>query len=322
MKFSHLKPVLMVLALGACSFIVDSQIKDMEPGPDFDPAECAVWGSVFAEQPGSLNIVQDVQALNGEGALYVYLNARGATPDATPYLMITGESIDLSEPHYYCIHEQELGGLTEGLFTAILQDDMTGVLEGNAFPYRAIMTDPFLYQILSAYRHGLTTYLSLTDLYWDGTRGARVDVPLPTRVSRLQGWVLFSESFPAVVRPGVNARICAYAVSDTGLDDIAVRYSWLGTRVIDLQDNNPVSRLTMALDFNVAAGPGQAFSVILVYLEQRNLMPETAPCGGMEDIRSCVLHEVVMDPSFIGDVLTDPDPYLIEPATRTCDIDF
>ena len=322
MKLSQMKFALLAPAVCACSFIVDSQIKDREPGPGFDPAECAVWGRILAEQPGSLNIVQDVQTLNGEGPLYMYLNARGPDPEATPYMMLTGENIDLEEPHYYCVREEDLGGLTEGLFTAVLQDDITAAMEGNAFPYRAIMTDPFLYQILSAYRSGLTTYLSLTDLFWDGARGARVDVPLTVRVSKLQCQMRFSNAFPYEVRPGVNARVCLYALAGTGIDDPWVKYSWLGTRVIDLQDHDPVADRSVTLDFNVAAMPDQAFAVILLYMEGRQLLPEEFPCGAPDDLRSCVSHDLVMDPGAVGDVMVDTDTYIIEPATRICDLTF
>jgi len=321
MKLAPLSCLLPAMLLGACSFIVDSKVKDLEPGPDFDPAECAVWGRVFLERPGDLNIVPDDSTLNGSGYLELYLYGPTETTGELRMMTLTGEDIDFADPHYYCIRHEDSNGFTEGLFTGVLMDTLTEPWTGNAYPYKAIMTDPFLYQLLIPYRAGLTTYMDLTDLFWDGTPGARVDVPLKVRISKLEGNLLFSEAFPGETRSGVSPRICAYAWTDTGMDDRYVHRSYIGSRVIDMPDHAPAAGNTYTFDFNVAALPGQEFAVFIVYVEGRAVFPPEDPCGiggTPGDNRSCFMKNVTMDPAAIGGVMSDPDPYVVEPATDTC----
>lgn len=319
MKIAALSSVLPAVILAACSFIVDSQVKDLEPGPEFDPAECAVWGRVLLERPRDLNIVPEDSSLNGAGYLELYLYTLTDTEGELRMMTLTGEDIDFADPHYYCIRHEDLNDFTEGLFTGVLMDTMTEPWTGDAYPFKAIITDPFLYQLLVAYRYRYTTYLDLTDLFWDGTRGARVDIPLKVRVSRLEGNLRFSDAFPGEIRSGVDPRICVYAWTDTGIEDPMVRRSYIGSRVIDMPDHAPTAGNTYTFDFNVAALPNQEFTVFIMYVEGGTAFPAESPCGRSGDNRSCVLKNVTMDPAAIGGVMSDPDPYFIEPALDTCD---
>ena len=312
-----------VLLCGSCTFLVRSMIDEKadavtdvtedvgEPEPEFNPEGCAIWGLIYPEDPTALAIGSD-PGLNGSGDLVLTVAAFGVTP-----LYHVENEVSIVGGHHYCVPEAEVAGFSDAVVFMTLID-FSQSLQGNYFVDKSLISSPVDYTFAVGYAYGLVTNPDLAPHFWNGERGAQVDIAARFRVSRFEGKAQFSSNFPPGQTAGLNPRLCVYPVAASGLPEPYENVT-IGSRVNDVLDSAAVANGEWDFWVNIAAQPNQEFYVYLEYVEHRDRFGDDQPCGSDEEPKYCVFRALTMDPGSIGGVMVDPNPYGIEPITGPCE---
>jgi hypothetical protein len=316
-----------VLFCCSCTFLVRSMLDEKadavtdvtedvgEPEPDFNPESCAFWGLIYPEDPVALAIdpTGSDTHLDGVGDVIV---AVGVSGDMVYH---TIPPINIGGGFYYCVSTEELSLFTDGIVYVNLID-WAESLQGNAYLYQTLLSDPVDYMLAINYAVGRPIDPTVAPAYWNGGRGARMDIALRVRISRYRGTVQFSTNYPDTPVTGRSPRLCLSAYGDSGLTQPGYELALLGSRVVDLTDEAVVAGNTWDFDMNVAVKSGQQFFFYFEYVENRGRFGDDQPCGTEADEKYCFSRNLTMDPGSIGGVMVDPNPYGIEPITGPCDL--
>jgi hypothetical protein len=314
-----------VLLCCSCTFLVRSMIDEKadavtdvtedvgEPEPDFNPENCAFWGSIYPEDPEALAINRSDTNLNGSGDLVLTVAAFGVTP-----LYHVENEVSIVGGHYYCVPVEDVDGFADAVvFMSLI--DFSQSLQGNYFVDKSLISSPVDYTLAIGYAYGLVTNPGLALHFWNGTGGARMDIAASYRVSRFEGKAVFSSNFPPGQTAGLNPRLCVYPVAASGLSEPGYENVTIGSRVNDVLDSAAVADGEWDFWVNIAAQPDQEFYVYLEYVEHRDRFGDDQPCGSDVEPKYCVIRALTMDPGSIGGVMVDPVPYGIEPITGPCE---
>jgi hypothetical protein len=333
MRWMIFLALLGLLNLMACTAIVNATLEnhdaatddasdgevseEADVGPDFDTDACGVWGRVHVPDTAAVNIIPEDAALDGQG--FIRYTLYSAT--AGLWSGYEEQNVDLAEDHFYCIPAELVAGLGESFLLPVFFEDTLDVIPNQMYDFRTVVTDPLNIVVADLYikRH-FSTYLTYSDVYWDGTQGKRVDLSMEYRVSRYTATLRFDDSFASLPRAGTDARVCAVAFTSTGIGDPLVGTTFIASAYADIPDAAVVAGNTVRASMNIAARPDQVFEILLVYVENRIqiVSPDRDACEGTR--RTCTTRCSALAAQDIGREFSDPEAITIMPPGSGCDI--
>lgn len=297
--------------------MVDRVAGDPDDRPPFDPDGCGLWGKVYLEDEAGVNIVDGDPTLDGSGTGSLsLLSMDGPDTPVTHSFLI--EDVDVLDQSFFCITDEDLAGVNEGFLFITFLDTFSYFEEEQYVQYRSIISDPVVPTLyyLSVWNPS-TDYTTETDMWWSTSTGNRFDVPLRVRASRYEGSVDL-QGFSHL--PDRRARLCMYALG--AREDMDLPFEVVGTTHVDPTALQVSGGATIDFSLNVAIRPEQVLKVFVYYVENRDAFDafEGATCGTSLSQRSCDMKCALLEGPE-GTVITESDPFVLEPVTGTCDMD-